>query len=85
MNKLIKDLCRHGTVSFNNREKGYSITFEPHTNNSLPDNLQSTVLIIRNSPRDAAATLNQYITSNKHWSEYPEDYWVSNLSLQGNF
>jgi hypothetical protein len=77
MNTLIKDLCRYGTVSFDDREKSYSITFEPYTDNALPDNLQSTVLIVRNSPSDAAAALAQYITGKKHWSEYPEEFWVT--------
>lgn len=85
MNTLIKELCRHGTISFDIRKKGYSVTFEPYTSNSLSDNLQSTVLIIRSSPIEATTALNQYITGKKHWSEYPEDYWVSDLSLQGNF
>lgn len=75
MNTLIKDLCKHGTVSFDVREKGYSVTFEPHTNNSLSENLQSTVLIVRNSPSEAAAELKQYLANAKHWSEYPEDFW----------
>lgn len=75
MNTLIKDFCKHGTVSFNVRERGYSVTFEPYTNNSLPDNLQSSVLIIRSSPSEATTALNQYITSNKHWSEYPDTFW----------
>lgn len=85
MNTLIKDLCRHGTISFDVREKGCSITFEPQTNNSLPDNLQSTVLLVRNSPSEAAAALAQYITGKKHWTEYPEDFWDMVLSLQADF
>jgi len=85
MNTLIKDLCKHGIVSFDDRENGYSITFEPHTNNSLPDNLQSTVLIVRNSPSQAATALNQYIARSKHWTEYPEEFWDKDFSLQGDF
>lgn len=82
MNTLIKDLCKHGVVSFDNRENGYSITFEPHTNNSLPDKLKSTVLIVRNSPSEAAAALNLYIASSKHWTEYPEDFWDKDFRHQ---
>ncbi|NLD51080.1 MAG: hypothetical protein GX660_28410 [Clostridiaceae bacterium] len=76
MNTLIENLCKHGTVSFDFSEKGYTIIFEPHTNNSLPEQIQSTVLFVRNSPNEAVTALNQYITSNKHWSEYPDDFWV---------
>jgi hypothetical protein len=82
MNTLIKDLCKHGTVSFDVRENGFSITFEPHTNNSLPDNLQSTVLIIRNSPSEAVAALNLYKARSKHWTEYPEEFWDKDFRRQ---
>lgn len=76
MNTLIEDLCKNGTVSFDLSDKGCSIIFEPLSSNSLPDNMQnSTVLIVRSCPIEAVAALNQYITSKKHWSEYPESFW----------
>ena len=77
MNTLVEHLCRQGTVSFDFSEKGYSIIFEPHPNNSLPVQMQSTVLIIRKSPCKAATALKQYLTRKKHWSEYPESFWVT--------
>lgn len=82
MKTLIENICKHGTISFDFSEKGYTIIFEPHARNSLPKKKQSTVLIARNTPSEATAAMNQYIASNKHWTEYPEEYWDKDFRLQ---
>jgi hypothetical protein len=82
MNTLIENICEHGTISFDYSEKGYTIIFEPNARNSLSPNTQSTVLIVRNSPSEAAAALNLYIASSKHWTEYPEDFWDKDFRHQ---
>ena len=79
MNELIIKLCRYGTLLFDRSEKACKVIFEPHCTNDLSESLQSTVMIVRTTPKEAVITLNQYLEAQKHWSEYSRKFFTGDL------
>jgi hypothetical protein len=79
MNTIIMNLCQYGTLLFDRSEKGIEVIFEPHYTNDLSESLQSTVMIVRTTPEEAVAALNQYVEEKKHWSEYSREFITGGL------
>jgi hypothetical protein len=76
MENIVESLCKQGTISFEFLERGYSVIFEPHFKNTLPEQLQSTIIIVRNNLLETVEALDHYITVEKHWTEFPDAFWI---------